>query len=193
MSLRDDIERAMREHTLTATLTPARRTASGVPIPENARRHAGPPVVVDYSDPRVARDLTAPGFSKRLQRAVQDGVMTQRGVDDLLTDLRRHRRAINNDRALPGEVQGRDDLPYLSMPYAPRETFAPGCEPGTAQYNVLRRTIDQLDAAEITEGIADRMHTASQVGAIEAREDAAPPTLRESVEAAASLHYGDQP
>jgi hypothetical protein len=188
-SLRAAIAQAVAAHSAAPPPTSQRRTPSGVPIPPNPSGSRRPPPRIDYSDPAIARELPAPGFQQRLKQAVQAGVISPQGVKDLLTDLRQHRRALNGDRQLPGEYLGDDSLPYLSMPYAPKETFLPGREPGTAAYNVLRTTIDQLDASELTEGLADKLHTREKVAQIERAEDAAPPSLRESVEAAASLHY----
>jgi hypothetical protein len=54
----------------------------------------------------------------------------------------------------------------------------------------MKAAVDQLNAHDLVHGVAERMNTRSQVADIEAREDAREPTLRERVEAAASVHGG---
>jgi hypothetical protein len=152
-----------------------------------------PPPNMNETDPEVAAELTHPDFLYRLANAVRAGRISPTKAQDILTEMRQHRRAINGDRALPGDYNGRDDLPYLPMPFAIKDEFRPDRVPGTKAYTVLRQAVENADAAVLREGLAAQMRehdpsnsTWARSAPSEARAARAAqpePTLRESIQA----------
>lgn len=186
MTLRSDIERAMREHTLTSPLSTV--------LPPNRNQMGRPPRSIDLQDPEVAAALSAPGLPARLKMLASDPEAdpeTQALLHEFMTDARQFARAERGDRALPGEYNGDDSQPYLPMPFAARDEHRPDRQPGSEAHRVMKAAMDQLDADQITTGLAEKLNTRSQVAAVEAREDAAEPSLRERVAAAFEVHTGE--
>jgi hypothetical protein len=150
-------------------------------LPPNANRLGRPPrTLLDNAATREL--LTEPALAGKLQ---YDQRIDPALVNEFLVDLRQFRRALNNERERPGEYLGNDSLPYLPLPYAPRAQHRPDRLPGSENYRLMRGAVEQLDAADMTAKLAERMGTDAT-----ARND--PPSLRESISAAASLHYPEE-
>ena len=132
-------------------MTVLRRTLSGVPIPQNFNRTDRAP---DESGDVLSIEefLTAPRLLERTQALIQQGRFHPADANHMLVALRRHHRALNGDRARPGEYLGRDDLPTEPMPFAPREEPHPEYL-DTHKGNVMRRAVERMDADRIQDGL----------------------------------------
>ncbi|MDM0018181.1 hypothetical protein [Variovorax saccharolyticus] len=135
-------------------------------------------------DPTVARELTTPGFTNRLRRAILQGRISSERAAELVVDLRQFARAENNERSRPGEYMGDDAMPYLPMPFANREQHRPDRAPGTPTHAILKQATDNIDADTVTEGLQSRL-------GVDRVDITAPPTLHETIEAAYRLHTGE--
>jgi len=158
------------------------RTPSGVPIPDNFNDGSAVPPG-NWEDPAFIRSITRPGVVRRIDAAVEHGEITADQARGLVVSLRLMRRHLNNERSLPGETLGRDDLPYLAMPFAPRE---PECAPmGSPKYKVMREAVERIDADRITDGLIATMaeNDPPDVRAATQARESAPASLRESIEA----------
>lgn len=180
MSLRDDIERAVAANAGKSPFSP---------LPENPNRMGRPPRTIDLSDPDIVQALSQPGLPARLRLMQQDPDPEVRAlVHELITDLKQVKRANENARSLPGAYNGDDSLPYLEMPFAARESHRPDRQPGSDAHKIMTAAVQQLDAHVIERGLASKMGTQEKVAAIEQREDAQEPSLRERVSAAVAVH-----
>jgi len=130
-----------------------RTTPHGDPMPDNANRLGRPPrTLLDNENTREL--LSSPGLLAKLRH---DQRIDPSMVNEFITDLRQHRRAMSGDRMRPGEWNGDDSLPHQPMPFAPPETFRPDREPGSENYELYRGAVEQLDASLMTEKLQRQM------------------------------------
>ena len=161
-------------------MTNPARTAHGVPLPDNHNRLGRPPRTLDLNDPAIRDLLEDPNIVNRLR------ALSPAEFNEVTTDLLQHRRAIAGERALPGQYMGDDSLPHQPMPFAPRYTYRPDREPGSAAHDLYRGAVERIEATLMTDTLAARMrsHDAdspdSTWNRVAPRDDAQP-SLRESI------------
>ncbi len=165
-----------------------RRTIHGNLLPDNDNRIGRPPRTIPVEDPDVANLLTSRDIVTRLRELAQHA---PEAFAELQVDLQQHHRAMRHDRSLPGEYMGDDSLPYLAMPFAPKETYRPDRVPGTFAHEVYSTAVNNLEKARMTEDLIAQMgrHDPPDVRAERAASFSAEPSLREVVEGASSLHF----
>lgn len=163
---------------------------------------------IPYDDPSFEAWLTAPGLAQRLEAAIQQGLLPLDVGEQLQRDLAQHARALSGDRAEPGSYLDDPALPSEPMPFMPRETHRPDRAPGTPKGRVLRQVTENLQASALTNRLQQQMNrpepstwertsndgygpaTVTPVDTYQAttpQADDPPPSLRESIEAAASV------
>jgi len=178
---------------MTRYRTPYTHTA----IPRNINDGSAIPPT-NWEDPAFVKAITSPGIARRIDAAVHSGDITAEQATGLIVSLRLMRRHLNGDRSAPGEVLGRSDLPHLPLPFAPREMEC--ATPGTPMYRNMRAAVERWTADDITEGLQAKFRENDPSNstwarsappaerAAAAREDNAPASLRDTIEAAASAH-----
>ena len=178
-TLRDTIERAAAHHANDSPYTDE--------LPPNANFLGRPPVPSDMSTATDEELAAIP----HLRGALATGRMHPDAAMDAVLEMRQFMRAERGDRALPGEYLGRRDLPYLPMPFEPREQHRPDRLPGTPAHAAMRAAQDDIERDEVQAGLTAQMGTTAQVQAIEEREDDEPPSLHDSLAAAFEIHAGE--
>jgi hypothetical protein len=165
-------------------MTQRRTPYSNTPIPENFNRTDRPPVESSDFDPQTANFLTQPRLLERIQALVREGRLHPADANHALVELRRHYRALNGDRSRPGEILGRQDLPYLPMPFAPREQVR--YAPGTNRGDVMTEAVHRMDADRITDTLVHQMseNDPPHVHQRTAERADAPPSLHDTISAA---------
>lgn len=144
-----------------------------------------PPRTLQSLNPEVRAGLTHPSLLAVVRAGLQ---ANNPDAIELLTDLRQFERALNADRARPGEYLGRTDLPTEPMPFQNREQHHPSRLPGSPQYEVTRKAVENFAAAEMQEALQARMaEPTTWERTAPASSSSQEPSLRESIEASASL------
>lgn len=146
-----------------------------------------------YDRPDVAEWLTAPGLRRRLQDALAAGQITREQAQILHRDAQQVHRAASGHVSTNPEAWGMTERVEI-----PREQFHPDRGPGTPLYEA----VSQLESDATARALQQRMGTDARRAEASTWErsdphyrppsqvDAErPPSLRESVEAAASLNY----
>ena len=162
-----------------------------------------PPRRLDISNPKVRGLLMEPGLTHKLQLLIEEGRISEADARELITDIRQFRRAENGDRKLPGEYNGNPRLPTEPLPFAPLDDHRPDRQPGSDAHRVYKAAVDQIDAGTILDGLKAKMGTDANPPEASTWEradpnyrepapasdlDANPPSLREQVTAAATVH-----
>jgi len=154
------------------------------------------PIDLDYLDPRARAAMTAPGFIVRLSQAVRNGAISVAVANDLITDLNQFYRAESGDRHRADTYSPERIAPTVanqagySTPFSSRETHRPDRLPGTPVHEVLSQAVSNINTERITRHLQEQMRRSDPPGTHADRDD--PPTLRDRVEAAASLDYSKE-
>jgi len=170
-------------------------------LPPNPNPLGRPPTKLDLSDPEARAEFAHPDFVNKLEKAAADGEMDPEVFHDIAATLRQVRRVRDDARALPGDFNGDSSQPYLPMPFALRESRHPGYS--DEDHDLLVQVVNNMDTADISRGLRARMRendperpdsTWNSMASPQERAERAAersensqPTLRESIEAAASV------
>lgn len=139
---------------------------------------------LNYLDPQTLRFLTTPQLVQRMNQAIRSGQIAPEQADILYRDLTQHARAVNGNRTRPGLYNGDGSDPGHPTPFAPLEQHRPDRAPGTALAPIFDQAVENIRNEGLLDGLQKQMGT-------DAGKGDGPPTLRDQVEAAFTLHTGE--
>lgn len=150
-----------------------------------------PHIDIPWEHPEIREWMLAPGLKQRLATAIENGDIPLDVAHQINKDLAQHRRAMNGDRYQLGAYIDDPHFPSAPLPFAPKEPFTYGREPGSPAGDVLTQSVENHVASSMTEKLQAKMRDTDTARGYVEPSPSEPASLRESIAAATALHTGE--